>query len=661
MAIEKKYILNRLYLLTGCLFLFAIAITYKLIDIQFVKGNYYRDQAEERTVRNFEIAANRGNVYTSDGSLLATSVSKFDIRMDAVTVSNENFEKNIKGLSAELSKMLGNSASFHENYIRKARKNKNRYLFITRNLSYNEYLKIKAFPIFNLGTYKGGFIAEQRTVREHPIGKIAERAVGYDDYRGRVGIEGNFHEFLQGRNGKRLKQKIAKGQWKPLNDNNEIEPVDGKDIITTIDLNIQDIAHHALLEQLELYEADHGSAVVMETKTGEIKAISNLGRNKNGKYYERLNYAVGESHEPGSTFKLMSLMVALEDKVVDTSTIIDTEEGKYKIYDRTVRDTHKGGYGKITVSKVFEVSSNIGIVKIIEKGYNHQPQKFLDGLKRMDAAKILNLPIKGEGIPRLPNPKDKKNWYGTSLAWMTHGYGVSITPLQTLTFYNAVANNGEMVMPRFIKEIRAQNRIIEKFDKKVINPKICSQETIDKVRTLMKDVVKRGTASNIYNKNYEIAGKTGTCQTDYGDRNTPTQYISTFVGYFPADNPQYSCIVVIHKPNKKKGYYGADVAGPVFKQIAHKIYTETPVLDEIKELKKNPLVVEKDFENYYGISRKDDLIMPDLKNMSGMDAVSILENLGAEVKFKGTGKVIYQSVKPGTKLEKNIKIQLTLS
>ncbi|MGB5464129.1 MAG: penicillin-binding protein, partial [Aureibaculum sp.] len=263
MAIEKKNILNRLYLLTGCLFLFAIAITYKLIDIQFVKGNYYRDQAEERTVRNFEIAANRGNVYTSDGSLLATSVSKFDIRMDAVTVSNENFEKNIKGLSAELSKMLGNSASFHENYIRKARKNKNRYLFITRNLSYNEYLKIKAFPIFNLGTYKGGFIAEQRTVREHPIGKIAERAVGYDDYRGRVGIEGNFHEFLQGRNGKRLKQKIAKGQWKPLNDNNEIEPVDGKDIITTIDLNIQDIAHHALLEQLELYEADHGSAVVM--------------------------------------------------------------------------------------------------------------------------------------------------------------------------------------------------------------------------------------------------------------------------------------------------------------------------------------------------------------------------------------------------------------
>jgi len=659
LGIEKKNILNRLYLLAGFMFLFASAITYKLIDIQFVKGDFYRKKAEERTVRNFEIKANRGNVYTADGSLLATSVSKFDIRMDAVTVSNENFEKNIKGLSKALSNMLGKSESFYENYIRKARKNKNRYLLITRNLSYNEYIKIKGFPIFNLGTYKGGIIAEQRTIREHPIGKIAQRAVGYDDYRGRVGIEGNFHHFLQGKSGQRLKQKIAKGQWKPLNDNNEVEPVDGKDIITTIDLNVQDIAHHALLGQLEKYEADHGTVVVMETKTGEIKAISNLGRNKEGKYYERLNYAVGESHEPGSTFKMMSMVVALEDNVIDTATIVDTEKGRYKVYDRTVRDTHKGGYGKISAAKAIEVSSNIGIVKLIEKHYGDNPQKFIDGLKRMEVGNLLNLPIKGEGVPSLPDPKNKKTWYGTSLAWMTHGYGVSLTPMQILTFYNAIANNGEMVKPRFIKEIRTQDKVIRRFDKEVINPKICSQATIDKVKEMMKNVVKRGTATNIYNKNYELAGKTGTCQTEYWTGKT--QYISSFSGYFPAENPQYSCIVVIHKPNKKIGYYGADVAGPVFKQIAHKIYTETPLLDKINGLQENPEIINKKYNSFYEIAREQTQTMPNVKNMSGMDAVALLENLGMKVKFKGTGKVIFQSIKAGEELNKNAIIQLTLS
>jgi len=641
------------------MFLFALGITYKLIDIQFVKGDFYREKAEERTVRDFEIKANRGNVYTADGSLLATSVSKFDIRMDAVTVSDENFEKNIKGLSKALSKMLDKSEGFYENYIRKARKNKNRYLFITRNLSYNQYIQIKTFPIFKLGVYKGGFIAEQRTVREHPLGKIAERSVGYDDYRGMVGIEGNFREYLRGKNGNRLKQRIAKGQWKPLNDTNEVEPVDGKDIITTIDLNVQDIAHHALLGQLEKYEADHGTVVVMEVKTGEVKAIANLGRNREGKYYERLNHAVGESHEPGSTFKLMSIVVALEDKVIDTSTIIDTEEGKYKVYDRTVRDTHRGGYGKISAARVFEVSSNVGIVKIIEQHYGDNPQKFIDGLKRMEVGKKLDLPIKGEGVPTLPNPKNKKTWYGTSLAWMTHGYGVSITPMQTLAFYNAIANNGEMVKPRFIKEIRTQDRVIERFEKVVINPKICSQETIDKVQEMLKNVVKKGTATNIYNKNYQLAGKTGTCQTEYWTGKT--QYISSFVGYFPADNPQYSCIVVIHKPKKEIGYYGADVAGPVFKKIAHKIYTETPLLDEVKGLQQNPQIINEKFDAYSKMARKEMKKMPNLKNMSGMDAIALLENLGIKVRFKGTGKVRSQSIKAGEKLDKNVIIQLTLS
>ena len=659
MAIEKKNILHRLYLLVAAMFIFSLAITYKLIDIQFIKGDYYRKKAEERTVRDFIITANRGNVYTADGSLLATSVSQFDIRMDAVTISDKNFEKHIKGLCKELSKMLGKSQGYYENYIRKARKHKNRYLFITRDLSYNQYLKIKAFPIYNLGMYKGGFIAEQHTERERPIGKIAERLVGYDDYRGRVGIEGNFRKYLRGKNGKRLKQRIAKGQWKPISDNNEVEPMDGKDIITTIDLNIQDIAHHALLGQLEKYEAEHGTAVVMDVKTGEIKALANLGRNREGNYYERLNYAVGESHEPGSTFKLMSLMVALEDKAVDTATIIDTKDGKYKVYDRTVRDSHRGGYGKISVARVLEVSSNIGIVRIIEDHYSQNPQKFIDGLNRMEVGYKLNIPIKGEGKPRLPSPKDPKTWFGTTLAWMTHGYGVSITPLQTLTFYNAVANNGEMVKPRFIKEIRDRNRVILKFEKEIINPKICSQQTIDKVRAILKNVVKRGTATNIYNKNYELAGKTGTCQTEYWTGNT--KYISSFVGYFPADKPQYSCIVVIHKPKKEIGYYGADVAGPVFKKIAHKIYTDTPIYDEVRGIKSTPRSINKKFESYNSIAQKRMTTMPNVTKMSGMDAIALLENLGLKVKLKGEGRVQLQSVKAGVKLENIKTIVLTLS
>lgn len=658
MAVEKKQILNKLYLLTGFLFLFALAIIYQLIQIEYVEGDAYRAQAEQGTVKTFEIAANRGSVYTSDGSLLATSVSRFDIRMDVVTVSDEDFENGIKGLSVSLSEMLGKSAGYYENKIRKARVSKNRYLFITRNLSYTEYQKLKQFPIFKLGAYRGGFIVEQRTVREHPIGKIAERAVGYDDYRGRVGIEGSFYEFLRGKKGKRLKQKIAKGQWKPLNDNNEIEPIDGKDIITTIDLKIQDVAHHALLAQLEKFEADHGSVVVMDTKSGEVKAISNLGRTKKGTYFEQRNYAIYESHEPGSTFKLMGMVVALEDQVIDTSEVIDTEKGVIRFHGKPVRDSHHGGYGKISAARVFEVSSNVGIVKIINEHYSDQPEKFIAGLERMNVGQKIGLPIKGEGQPKIPDPKDKSSWNGLSLPWMAYGYGVSFTPLQTLTFYNAIANDGEMVKPRFVKEIRAQGSTVTRFEKEIMHPKICSQETIDKVKEMMLNVVKRGTADNIYDKNFSMAGKTGTCQTEYWT--DETQYISSFVGYFPADEPKYSCIVVIHKPNKKTGYYGNIVAAPVFQSIARKIYSDTPVVEEV-DYAANLQGVDQEYEAYYKRVNAPHTKVPDVRNMAGMDAVSLLENMGYKVSIKGTGKVKNQSVKAGSPLKKGEIIKLELS
>ncbi len=668
MAIHEKNIMIRLYVVAFCLFLFAMAVGTKLVTIQMVDGDKYKELAMKRTEKLFTIAPNRGNLYSDDGSLLATSVSRYTIRFDGVTVGQSNFEELVIPLSESLGSKFGKPASYYENILRKARANQNRYALIARNVDYSDYLEIKSFPLFNLGPYKGGFIAEQKTVREHPLGKIAERSVGYErfDENGfatRVGLEGAFGDYLRGVEGKRLKQKIAKGQWKPIGLNNIIEPKDGYDVISTIDINIQDIAHHALLGQLEKYKADHGCVIVMETATGEIKAISNLGRNEEGKYYERLNYAIGESHEPGSTFKLMSLVAALEDKVIDTSDVIDTERGRWRIYNRTVRDSKHGGYGKISVAESFVVSSNTAFAKIIHNGYKENPERFVNSLMDMGLHKELGMPIKGEGKPVLRYPGDK-GWSGISLAWMSHGYEVALTPLQTLSFYNAIANDGELLRPRLIKEVREWNKTIYRFEKEVIDPSICSEETIAKVRHLLKDVVEKenGTGHRLYSPNFSMAGKTGTAQKNYVAKDPDKLgYISTFAGYFPAEEPKYSCIVVIHEPDKSVGYYGADVSGPVFKSIARKIYANNPQVEEVALSQPDFTELEEDYLQYYEASQKSYQSVPNVKGMCGMDAVALLENLGIEVEVVGNGKVKKQSVAQGTRLEKVKRIVLELS
>lgn len=659
MAATKKGILNKLYFVFVFITLFLAAIIVKLTDIQFDEGEKYREMSEHLTLKNDTIFANRGNVFSADGSLLATSMSQYEIRMDAYTVDGEEFEKNIRSLSVELSKMLGKPAKEWENKIRKARTNKNRYLFITRKLGYTDYMKIKSFPIFKLGMYKGGFIAEQSTVRAHPLGKVAERTIGYDDYRGAPGIEGAYRDYLNGKFGWRLKQKIAQGQWKPINDTNEKEPVDGKDIVTTIDINIQDIAHHSLLRQLEIYEADHGCVVVMETKTGEIKAISNLGKNAKGTYYERLNYAVGESNEPGSAFKVMSMVAALEAKVIDTSTMVDTGAGKYIMHGRSISDSHRGGFGKISAARALEVSSNIGFARLIEENFGQNPQKFINSLRGMHLNEKIGLPIKGEGIPEIPGPGDKK-WSKNALPSIAYGYNISLTPLQILTFYNAIANNGEMVKPRFIKEIRSRDKNVESFDKEVINPAICSKETIDKMHEMLKNVVMRGTGKKLYAENFSMAGKTGTARTEYwnSDWETNRRYISSFTGYFPAENPKYSCIVVIHKPKAQTGYYGADVSGPVFKDIAQKIYTSKSEIDKIDNKTPRFKSIENDYNTYFTLSNKEIDSIPNVKGMPGMDAISLLENLGLKVSYAGNGKVVGQSINAGEKIIKGSTIIL---
>lgn len=665
MAIEDKQISYRIYLVAFILFLMAIAVTVKLTNIQWVEGDYYRKLAKERTVKSFVIPANKGNIYSADGSLLATSIPNYTIRFDAVAPKKEDFDVHVDSLALGLSKLLGKPKSVIESELRKARTNQNRYLLIAKGLTYTQYVDVKNLPLFNKGAYKGGIIVEQETVREHPIGKIAERTIGYerideDGILKRVGIEGAFGNYLNGKDGRVQKQKIAKGQWKPIRDVNEVEPQDGYDVISTIDVYIQDIAHHALLKQLEFYQADHGCVVVMETKTGYVKAISNLGRAEDGSYYETINYAVAESHEPGSTFKLVDMIALLDDKKVDTSKVYDSRGGEVVYNGRKVRDSHKGGYGKISLAKGFEVSSNTVLVQAVYENYKNNPEEFVNRINRMGLNKPLGLPFKGEGTPVVHQP-GKKGWDKNTLPWMAFGYSVAITPLQTLTLYNAVANNGEMVKPQFVSEIKEWNKTIKKYDKQVINKSICDQETISKLKAILKNVVKRGTGSKLYSKDFSMAGKTGTAQVNYGKKDGSMYYASSFVGFFPAEEPKYSCIVVVHKPDVSAGYYGADVAGPVFKRIAQKIFTDAPTTNEVKNLNKKISTQEANFNSYYTKVNDKPKFIPNLKGMSGMDAVTLLESLKLKVKVIGVGKVKSQSIKPGEAIQKNKTIILELS
>ena len=642
-----KKLMQRFYLLVTLILIFSFILIFKLIHIQFYENETGLDIEPESIVKNVILEPSRGNIYASDGNILATSIPRYELHWDSVITDDYLFETEKKTLSDSIASLTSVSSKSILNKLEKAKKNKNRYLLIAKNLSYSECQRYKSFPIFNQNVYRGGLIVEQEIKREHPLGKIAERIIGYEKLGNngsyyRVGLEGAFSEYLRGNPGIRLKQKIANGQWKPISDSNEKEPTEGFDLYTTLDVNIQEIVHNALLGQLEKFEAEHGTAVVMEVKTGEIKAIANLGRTDEGKYYEKLNYAVGEAHEPGSTFKLMGMIAALEDKVIDYNSLIDTGKGELKFFGKyKVKDSKRGGHGIITASKAFEVSSNVGLVKIIYDNYKDNPKKFIDRLYNLGLNKTLGLPIKGEGIPKIPYPTDS-NWDGLDLPWMAYGYGVAITPLQTLAFYNAIANDGEMVKPRFISQISNFGNLPTKvFSKQTLNPSVCSKETLNKVQKMLFNVVdkKWGTAFSIKDELLSMAGKTGTCQVDY--TSDEVQYISSFVGYYPVDKPEYSCIVVIHRPKKSIGYYGSIVAAPVFKKIAKKIFNDIPKKIEI---------------SYSEYTNLDNNTVPNVEGLDQNEAIKKLKNKGMNVKVKGKGIVKSQSIKPGTKIKKQQKI-----
>ncbi|WP_185867363.1 penicillin-binding protein [Blattabacterium cuenoti] len=650
---QKRYTLLYKSYLIGFLFIFIAAlIIFNLFYIQNYSEGYQKSFIE-RTIRTNLIKAKRGNIYASDSSILAMSVIRYDIHIDFRSISEELFQKNIYSLCHSLESLFKKPKSFFYKKFQYEKKKGNRYFLLAKNLDYPHFKILRNFPIFNKGQIRGGFIVEKKICRIHTLENIGKRILGYDDHRGKAGLEGAFSKYLKGKDGKRLEQRISFKIWKPLKSENEINPEDGKDVYSTIDIYLQDIAYHALLQELFISQADHGCVILMDVKSGEIPAMINLEKTKKNTYEDLRNFAVWEGSEPGSTFKTMSILAALEDKKIDVDMIVNTQGGVMKLRGKKIRDSHYNGYVKINPKQILELSSNVGIAKIIYENYKENPEKFIKHLCKWKLDRKIGIDIPGESMPFIPKP-GKKNWSSITLPWMTFGYNIKLTPLQILTFYNAIANQGKMIKPLFIREIKHHGKSIKKYTKPIVmNPSIAEKSSLIKIQNMLEGVVKNGTAKKYYNPEYPYAGKTGTTQLNYWIKGKPLSYNSSFVGYFPAKNPKYSCIVVISKP--EKGYYGIEVAVPVFDKIAKSIY---PRIEKKTLLKNQENLLNKIIEskNFF----IDKWIMPNIISVPGKEIIPILENRGFNIRYEGIGKVITQSVKPGKKLKKNQIIFLKL-
>ncbi|MDZ7743831.1 MAG: penicillin-binding protein [Bacteroidota bacterium] len=698
----KRDILWRVYIVYLVVFLFALAVIGKVVYIQFSEGKELIAKAKKQELKYFKREAVRGNIYASDGKLLATSIPIFEIRMDVDSdnISDKFFNQNVDSLAYCLSKLFRNkSHSAYKRDLIRARSNGNRYYLIKRDVTYSQLKELREFPIFRLGKYRGGLISIAQTKRQMLFKELARRTIGYhleqeDIY---VGLEGAFADVLQGIDGQQLRRRINNGDWIPVHDKNEIESENGKDIISTIDIEIQDVAENALRQHLEEHKAYQGCAILMEVETGFIRAIANLRYDSSGRAYaESYNYAIAENVEPGSTFKLASMLALLEDDKVSLSDTIDTGDGWTTYYGHTMKDAHKIGDGRISVRDAFEKSSNVGISMLVNEAYQDNPAKYVEHLYETGLNKPLGISIPGEGHPLIKHPRNKESWYGTTLPWMSIGYEVLLAPIHILAFYNAIANNGVMVKPLFVEEVHQAGQRIRQFEPEVLNASFCSQSTIDSLKSLLEGVVERGTATRLNNSIYKIAGKTGTAQI--ADRNmgySKKIYNASFVGYFPADNPKYSCIVVVSKPSGG-WYYGSSVAAPVFKEIADKVYsTQLDIHSEPpgeSEQAKIPLFIAGNTKEIKKIIRdcnlKTDSIncnsdwsvlipgsesaevapryikdgqVPNVIGMGAKDAIYILESLGLETRLKGMGKVKSQSLPAGSILKKGQKIYLELS
>ena len=656
--------------------------------------------ADSLSTRFANVEAARGNIYSVDGSLLATSVPEYEIRMDMLAGGIEKddvfFEK-VDSLAAQLSVFFGDkSTKQYSRLLREARDDKARYLLIKRDVTHQELKAIRKFSIFNLGRYTGGLISVQQNKRILPFQSLAKRTIGYKNKNVQpVGLEGAYSAYIDGESGKRMMQRIAGGVWMPVNQDIEIAPKEGADIISTIDINMQDVAQRALKNQLITSDADHGCVILMEVATGEIRAVANFSKVSAGEYEEQFNYAIAASQDPGSTFKLASYLSLLEDNKVDTNSMVATGDGTYRIPGHTIRDSH-GGIGTVTVKRAFEESSNVAVAKMINAAYQNDQGKFSEHLYKWGLNKKLMLQIPGEGQPVIKNPQNKSWNKKQTLPQMAYGYEMQITPLQMLAFYNAVANDGRYIAPIFVREIRRLGNTVELFKARVINEKIVSDITIKKAQALLEGVVTEGTGKGLASPLYRIAGKTGTAQVADANKGyqVDKKYQASFCGYFPADNPKYSLIVVVNNP-RKGTYYAASVAGPVFREIADRVYaSDVNMFDALKDQKftgnlimpESKIGEKKATQNVYKtfgikalfaansdyvmvdtnnkIANKDVKIIegsvPDVNGMGLKDALFVLGNSGLKTLVRGSGRVVRQSLLVGTRVAKGDPIILEL-
>ena len=700
----KRDIYWRIAIAFIAMVVFAVAILWKIFQIQNVEGNYWRAMADSLTTRYVAIDADRGNIYSSDNRLLATSLPRFEIRFDAKAEGLENsyFNSTIGKLADSLAWLFNDKSSNDYRFeLTNARKNNERYHLLKREISYTQLQAIKNFPIFRDGQYKGGLIVTQKNKRSYPFRVLANRTIGYvrDNGTKPVGLEAKFNNDLIGTQGKRLMQKISGGIWMPVNDDNELAPKNGKDIITTIDVSIQDVAENALLKTLLKNNADHGCVIVMDVKTGAIKAIANLGRDKDSVYKELYNYAIGEAHEPGSTFKLASMLSLLEDGYIKLTDTIDTEHG-HKFYAKQImKDAEDHGESRVTIKKCFAISSNVGVSKLVNQNYYKNPDKFLKHLRDLKLDQPVGIEIPGERKPYIKNDSDKLWSASVSLPWMSVGYELNITPLRLLTLYNAVANNGVMMKPYIVQAIQEYGQTSQEFAPVISIPTICSDATLISLKELLNEVVISGTAHNLFNPYYSVAGKTGTAQiTNIGGGYVKHIYQSSFYGYFPADVPQYSIAVVINAPSKGV-YYGSAVAGPVFKEIADNIFStnlnihpsiendtvtynatmpivKTGSSSDLKYLFNNlkiPFINNEEGTWLQQVSSEKVVelissnksvvagVVPDVKGMGLRDAIYLLESSGLQVRVDGIGVVKNQSLPAGTKILKGQLITIILN
>jgi cell division protein FtsI (penicillin-binding protein 3) len=698
----KNEVLLRVYIMAGSVLLGGLLLCGRLYQISVLQAPKWQAKSDSLFVKFVNVDADRGNILADDGSLLATSLPFFDVHFDAKAegLTDAIFMENVDSLSWLLATYIDQQytpGAYKDWLISLRLANDNttgiRYVSIAKNLPYNKMLQIKDFPLFRLGRYKGGLIIEQTSRRERPFKLLAQRTIGYvREGALPVGLEGTFDQVLGGSQGKQLMIRVPGDVYIPINDLAEIEPKAGDDVVTTLDINIQDVAENALLDALKRHDADHGCAIVMEVETGAIRAMANIGRTPEG-WWETFNYAVGERVEPGSMFKLASFMAMMEDGLIDDfSKKIPVYKGKVRFYKEELVDAVKHGMDSMTIRQVFALSSNVGTATMVQQFYGdtRKSANFLQHLKDFGLDLPTNVEVGGEELPVIKNPNDPKtDWSGTTLPWMSIGYELLLTPLQLLQFYNAVANDGRMMRPYLVQRVERYGKPIREFKPETIKRNIANKRTIAKAQELLRAVVEEGTAENIRSGLYPIAGKTGTTQLNYHKfkSHAGIRHQAGFCGFFPANNPKYSCIVVISEP-RQAGFHGADVAAPVFRRIADQCFAlKSGLQPAVNERPALPLVSatmpfkdagRKDELSYamqwlkltgfdqatgadYAVlmPRNDSLmvqsrlvsdkLVPSVVGMGLKDAVYLLENRGCKVRVRGVGKVVTQSVAPGTR------------